>query len=317
MVVYFGGLHNLSPGRRVAWESIMRIGITGATGFIGSALGRHAAEAGHEIVAFSRSGQVNVPWVTDCRTMSPGADFSGCDALVHLGGESLLGWWTRSKKERIWSSRVDLTRSVVDSMARAPSRPSVFVCASGAGWYGSRDDELLDESSARGKGFLSDLCEKWEAEAMRACDQGVRVVTLRTGMVLGREGGAFPLLRRVFGLGLGGRLGDGRQWTSWIHVRDAAATILWALENPRVRGPLNLVSPGPVTNAEFTRTLARHLRRPAFCRAPAFALRLLLREMAGEMLLASQRAVPRAALDLGCHFSFPALDGALGDLLRR
>lgn len=296
--------------------SIMRIGITGATGFIGSALGRHAAEAGHEIVAFSRAGRVEEPWVAESRVMSPEADFSGCDALVHLAGESLLGWWTASKKARIWGSRVDLTLAIVDTLAKAAARPSVLVCASGAGFYGNRNDELLDERSAKGSGFLSDLCEKWERAAMRASELGIRVVTLRTGMVLGADGGAFPLLRRVFRLGLGGRLGGGRQWMPWIHVRDAAGTILWAVENSRVDGPLNLVSPGTVTNTEFTQTLARRLRRPAFCHAPAFALRLLLREMAGEMLLASQRAIPRVAMDLGRHFSFPTLDGALADLAK-
>ena len=227
----------------------MRIGITGASGFIASALGRHAAEAGHQIVAFSRSGRVEESWVAESRAMSPDADFSGCDALVHLAGESLFGWWTASKKARIWSSRVDITRSLVGSLARASARPSVLICASGAGFYGDRDDELLDERSTKGSGFLSDLCEKWEGEAMRAGDLGVRVVTLRAGMVLGADGGAFPLLRRMFRLGLGGRLGSGRQWMPWIHVRDAAGTILWAIENPRVHGPLNLVSPGLVTNA--------------------------------------------------------------------
>ena len=295
----------------------MKIGITGATGFMGSELGRHAAEAGHQIVAYSRSGTVNQPWAGESRRTGADADFSDCDALVHLAGESLLGLWTKARKARIWSSRVDLTRDLVGSLAKSPSRPSVLVCASGAGFYGDREDESLDERSSKGRGFLSDLCLAWETAAMAAASHGTRVITLRTGMVLGAGGGAFPLLRRVFSLGLGGRLGDGRQWTSWIHARDAAALILWAIENARVSGPVNLVSPGPVTNAEFTKTLARHLRRPAFLHVPAFALRLLLREMAAEMFLTSQRAMPRVVTDLGGHFSFPTLDGAFKDLTGR
>jgi uncharacterized protein len=280
----------------------MKIGITGATGFLGSALGALAAGGGHEVVAFSRSGKVERPWVTESRRMADEPDLSGCDAVVHLAGESLMGYWTRAKRDRIWQSRVDGTRHLVAAMERASPRPRILLCASGAGYYGSRGDEVLEESSPKGEGFLSDLCREWEAAAKSAERLNARVVMLRTGMVLGQEGGAFPLLKKVFGLGLGGRLGSGRQWTSWIHVEDHARLMLWALENSAVSGPVNFVAPNPVTNAEFTRVLAQSLKRPAFFHAPAFALRLLLRDMADEMLLTSQRTMPRAALDLGFEF---------------
>lgn len=309
----------------------MRIGITGASGFLGSALGKLAAKAGHRVVAFSRSGKVDKPWVSESRVLRaaqpdkplilnqpqdfPTLDASGCDVLVHLAGEPLLGFWTRRKKDLIWRSRVDLTKAIVAALAQPSPRPRVLLCASGVGYYGSRGDELLDESSARGGGFLSDLCGEWEAAVRGAERQNARVVLLRTGFVLGHGGGAFPLMKRIFRLGLGGRLGDGRQWMSWIHLEDHARLMLWCIENAQVTGPVNLVAPNPVTNRELTATLARCLKRPAFFHAPAFALRLLIREMADEMLLASQRAAPRVALDLGFEFRHTNLAGAFSNLL--
>lgn len=304
----------------------MRIGITGASGFIGSAFARHAAAAGHEIVAFSRSGKVIAPWVTESRrvsdlsaTLSDAADAtkpialeaSGCDALVHLAGESLLGWWSKAKKQRIWSSRVDLTKAVVASLSSAKPRPRIVLCASGAGFYGDREDEQLDESSQRGKGFLADLCGAWEGAARQAERLGARVVFLRTGMVLGDGGGAMKLLKKVFGLGLGGRLGNGRQWMPWIHLEDQARLMLWCIESANVTGAVNHVAPGATTNREFTETLAQQLKRPAFFHAPAFALRLVMRDMATEMFLASQRVRPSVALDLGFTFEHPDLQSAL------
>lgn len=293
----------------------MKIGITGASGFIGSAFGKHAAAAGHEVVAFSRSGAVAAPWVAESRRVSSTLDASGCDALVHLAGESLLGYWTSAKKKRIWSSRIDLTKSIVDSLADAKPRPRILLCASGAGFYGDRGEDQLDESSSRGDGFLSDVCVAWEAAAKHAERLGARVVSLRTGMVLGPDGGALPLLKKVFGLGLGGRLGSGRQWMPWIHIEDQARLMLWCVENAQVTGPVNHVAPGAITNRDFTSALAKALRRPAFFHAPAFALRLLMRDMAVEMLLGSQRVRPSVALDLGFTFRHPDLHSALGPLL--
>lgn len=294
----------------------MRIGITGASGFIGRAFGAFAAASGHEVVAFSRSGRVEEPWVAGSRSfLARGLDASDCDALVHLAGESLLGFWSASKKERIWNSRVEVTQAVAGSLAAGCRQPRVLLCASGTGFYGDRSEELLDESSPRGKGFLSDLCVAWEAAARSAESGGVRVVLLRTGMVLGGGGGAFKLLKRVFGLGLGGRLGGGRQWMPWIHLDDQVRLMLWCIENAHVSGPVNHVAPGLVTNRQFTTALARSLKRPAFFHAPAFALRLLLREMAGEMLLSSQRVRPGVAMDRGFTFRHPDLDCALSSLV--
>jgi len=227
-----------------------------------------------------------------------------------------MGLWTKAKRARISQSRVDLTRDLVTHLStwQSQNRPQVLLCASGIGFYGSRGDKVLDESSPRGSGFLAEICVGWEAAAREAAALGIRVLHLRTGMVLGVEGGAYPLLRRVFRLGLGGRLGCGRQWLSWIHVQDQASLMLWAMENEQVSGGLNLCAPNPVTNASFTRQLARSLHRLAILPVPAFALRLLLCGMADEMLLCSQRAIPRAATDLGYRFAYPELADALTSL---
>ncbi len=300
----------------------MRIGITGATGFLGRHVIRQAQGIGHELVAYSRS-QLGLPVLLAKETltqpkMAPHElPETKLDALVHLAGESLMGLWTKTKRERIWQSRVEMTQGLVSHLGtwKAENRPRVLVCASGAGFYGDRGDEVLDESSPSGAGFLAELCVEWEKAAKEAEKLGMRVVMLRTGMVLGPDGGAFPLLKRVFGFGLGGRLGNGRQWMPWIHVEDAARLILRAVDPDDLRGPINLTAPGAVTNAEFTQTLAKALHRPAFFHAPAFAMRLLLRGMADEMLLGSQRVSPRAATDSGYTFTHPTLAGALASLL--
>jgi len=275
-------------------------------------------------VAYSRS-QLGLPVLLASQTLTqPKASphelpETRLDALVHLAGESLMGLWTKTKRERIWKSRVEFTLGIVRHLGtwNAENRPRVLVCASGAGFYGDRGDDLLDESSPSGAGFLAELCVEWEKAAKDAEQLGMRVVMLRTGMVLGPDGGAFPLLKRVFGFGLGGRLGSGRQWMPWIHVEDAASLILRAVEHDGIRGPINLTAPQAVTNAEFTQTLAQALHRPAFFHAPAFAMRLLLRGMADEMLLGSQRVNPRVATDSGYTFAHPNLQGALQVLLNQ
>ncbi|MFM7604077.1 MAG: TIGR01777 family oxidoreductase [Prosthecobacter sp.] len=300
----------------------MRIGITGATGFLGRHVIRQAQGGGHELVAYTRS-QLGLPVLLASQTLAqpktaPHAlPEAKLDALVHLAGESLMGLWTAQKRERIWKSRVEFTQGLVRHLGnwKAENRPRVLVCASGAGFYGDRGDERLDERSPSGAGFLAELCVEWEKAAKEAETLGMRVVILRTGMVLGPDGGAFPLLKRVFGLGLGGRLGKGRQWMPWIHVEDAARLIVRAVEHDVIRGPINLTAPKAVTNAIFTQTLAQALHRPAFFHAPAFAMRLLLRGMADEMLLGSQRVSPRVATDSGYIFAHPTLDGAFASLL--
>lgn len=298
----------------------MRIGITGATGFIGSHLALLAHSQGNQIIAYSR-GKKTAP-VADKQLQQPrqaphALPETKLDALVHLSGESLMGLWTPEKKDRIWKSRVDFTESLVAHLGtwKEENRPKVLVCASGAGFYGSSGNSPVDESSPRGSGFLADVCAGWEKAPHRAESLGMRVITLRTAMVLGGDGGAFPLLRRVFGLGLGGRLGSGQQWMSWIHIHDAVKIVLKAINTETVSGPVNLCAPGAVTNAEFTQKLASALRRPAFFHAPAFALRLLLRGMADEMLLTSQRVHPRVATELGHEFEHPDVSSAFKALV--
>lgn len=299
----------------------MRIGITGATGFIGRHVIAAARRHGHEVVAYSRGGRLQAEPGLEVLRQPPQAPHAlpetRLDALVHLAGESLMGLWTEAKRRRIWTSRVDFTEKLAQHLRgwRPENRPQILASASGIGYYGNSGAMPVDESAARGGGFLADVCAGWENAALRAEDLGMRVVHLRTSMVLGKDGGAFPLLRRVFALGLGGRLGSGEQWMSWIHVEDEAALILKALETASLHGPLNLCSPGPVTNAEFTRTLAAILHRPAFLHVPAFALRLLIRGMADEMLLSGQRGVPAAATAAGYTFAHPTLAGALESLV--
>jgi uncharacterized protein len=298
----------------------MRIGITGATGFIGSHLALLAHGHGHQIIAYSR-GKKMAP-VADERLLQPkqaphALPETKLDVLVHLSGESLMGLWTPEKQDRIWKSRVDFTEALVVHLGtwKEENLPKLLVCASGAGFYGNSGAETVDESSPRGEGFLADVCAGWEKAAHRAEALGMRVITLRTAMVLGRDGGAFPLLRRVFASGLGGRLGSGQQWMSWIHLHDAVQIILKAITTEEVRGPVNLCAPDPVTNAEFTQKLAAALKRPAFFHMPAFALRLLLRGMADEMLLGGQRVIPRVATEMSYAFEHPDISSALAALV--
>lgn len=297
----------------------MRIGITGATGLIGQALGQQAESKNHEIVAYSRrAAKSGTGKQTRPTTAVNPLPETKLDALVHLAGESLIGLWTQAKRDRIWSSRVDLTRQIVAQLKTwAPeNRPRVLLSASGIGYYGDRGDSVLDENSPRGTGFLADLCGEWEAAAAEAASMGIRVVHLRTGMVLSRHGGAFPLMRRAFSLGLGGRLGKGDQWLSWIHEQDQVGLILWAIEHDTLSGPLNLCSPHPVTNSDYTNQMAAQLQRPAILPLPAFALRSLLPGMAEQMLLSSQRAWPHVATQSGYSFAYPQLSAALAELMK-
>lgn len=299
----------------------MRIGITGATGFIGGHLALWAQGNGHDVIAYTRRSGSFVSVSQETLTQPKEAPYelpeTKLDALVHLSGESLMGLWTQEKRDRIWKSRVDFTEGLVAHLAtwKAENRPQVLVCASGAGFYGNSGDQPVDESAPCGEGFLAEVCAGWEKAARGAEALGMRVVLLRTGMVLGEDGGAFPLLRKVFGLGLGGRLGAGTQGMAWIHIDDAVAIILKAIDTEAVRGPVNLCAPGTVTNADFTRELAKALKRPAFFHAPAFALRLLLRDMADEMLLGGQRVIPRVAGEMSYVFQHPKLAGALAALV--
>lgn len=237
------------------------------------------------------------------------------DWLVHLAGEPVAQRWTAAAKARIRASRVEGTRRLVEALARNSRRPEALVCASATGIYGARGDQWLTENSPPGRGFLAEVAQEWEQQAVAAEALGVRVVRLRMGVVLGRRGGALARMLPAFGLGLGARLGSGAQWMSWIHLEDLAELIAFALQQVRLYGPVNATAPQPVTNAEFTRALAAVLRRPALLRAPALLLRLLLGEMA-TVLLDSQRVRPEAALAAGFRFRRPELGPALAHLLR-
>ncbi|MGE5569250.1 MAG: TIGR01777 family oxidoreductase [Rhodospirillales bacterium] len=278
----------------------MRIAVTGASGFIGRALTAKLAAAGHTVEPLkTRESYVMPP----------------CDAVVNLAGEPIAQRWTPEAKQRIRYSRVEGTLRLVESMARLSPPPAVLVCASAVGYYGSRGDEILRETSPPGQDFLAEVCVAWERAAAQAeSASGIRVVCLRTGVVLGRDGGAFQRMLPAFRLGAGGPLGSGRQWMSWIHLDDLTSLYEFALNESRLRGPVNAVAPHPVTNAEFVRALGAALHRPALIPVPAFVLRLLLGEMAG-VLLDSQRAVPEAAQAAGFEFRYPELGPALSAIL--
>lgn len=293
--------------------------ISGATGLIGARLVAALQGQGQPVRALTRrpesaqglgSGTQVVGW--DGRTATA-AHVSGCSAVVHLAGEPVFGGrLTASRRARILDSRVETTRSFVEALGQTPQeeRPAAFLCASAVGYYGSRGDEPLDEGSASGDGFLADVCRQWEAAARPAEDCGVRVVSLRFGIVLAREGGALAMMALPFRYGLGGRLGDGRQWVPWIHVDDAVGLVLAALRDERYRGPVNVVAPEPARNSELTASLARTLRRPAVIPVPGFALRTALGELSGE-LLGSRRAIPAVALSHAFPFAHRTLDSAL------
>ena len=290
----------------------MLIGVTGATGFIGNRVIDLALRRGHEVVAFTRNPRRTI---AGCEmrifSMETPLDLRGCEAVIHLAGESVFGLWTTAKKRRIRESRVLGTRRVVEAIAALSAPPEVLVCGSAIGFYGDAGDNELTEATPAGTGFLPETCQAWEGVALEATR--CRVVLLRSGIVLGRTGGALRAMRPIFGAGLGGRIGSGQQWMSWIHLDDEARLVLFAIENLDVRGPLNATAPWPVRNADFTRTLARTLHRPAFCRVPAFALRLL-GDFSHE-LLDSKRVVPAAATEHGFGFQFPELEPALKNLL--
>jgi len=291
----------------------VRILVSGAGGLLGSAFAAAREAEGHEVGRLVRrraDGPGLVKWSPSGGVLDPAA-LAGFDALVHLAGKSLSDPWTPHGKKVIRDSRVVGTRVIAEAVARAEPAPRVMVCASAVGFYGSRGDEILDEESAAGRGFLAELCRDWEAAAQPARDAGVRVVSLRLGVVLSREGGALATMLPVFRLGIGGRLGSGRQWMSWVSRDDAVEAIRFAIEREDLEGPVNVVAPEPATNAELTKALGRVLGRPTPFPVPAFVLRLLPGDMAAETVLASQRAVPARLTAGGFAFRFPELETAL------
>jgi len=293
-----------------------RVLVTGVSGPIGTALLSYLECQGARIVRLTRGqakGPDQISWAPG--TPLPPEAVAGFDAVIHLAGESIAGRWTAAKKAAIRDSRIQGTTQLATALAQTSAPPPVFLCASAIGMYGSRGDEVLTEASAPGQGFLADVCREWEAASRIGAAAGIRTVNLRFGLVLSPEGGALAQMRTPFKLGLGGRIGSGEQWWSWVHVDDIAGIVHHTALTPSLSGPVNVVAPGAVRNREFTRVLAAVLRRPALLPAPAFALRLALGEMADELLLASIRVQPAKLQTEGYSFRFSDLRAALEDLL--
>lgn len=301
----------------------MRILVSGSHGLVGAALAESLTADGHTVLALVRSntpGPDEVGWDPEGGAMDAAAlERAAADAVVHLAGENIAaGRWTPEQKERVRSSRVTGTRTIADAIAALERPPRVFVAASAIGYYGDRGDEVLTEDSRPGAGFLADVSRKWEAAAAPAGDAGIRLVNARIGIVLSTQGGALPKFLTPFRLGVGGPFGSGKQWMSWIALGDVVGALRHALDCAALQGPVNLVSPNPVRNRDFARSLGKVLSRPAFLPAPAFALRMIMgSEMADALLLSSQRVEPRRLVKTGFHFGHPDVEEALGSILRR
>ncbi|MDA8081602.1 MAG: TIGR01777 family oxidoreductase [Actinomycetota bacterium] len=298
----------------------MKVLVSGASGFIGSALVAELTLAGHEVYTLGRSSSDDpkkLSWNIESRTGSL-KSIDSLDGVIHLSGESIASKrWTPIQKQKIINSRLEGTDFLIHLLSEANLKPEVFVAGSAVGVYGDRGDEILDESSTPGNGFLSSLTLDWEQRARGAESVASRIALVRTGLVLSNYGGALAKQLPLFKYGLGTILGNGGQYLSWIHLEDEVRAIIHTLTNPEISGPVNLVSPNPVTNREFAKTLAAVLQRPLFLNAPAFVLELALgKEFADEMLLVSQRVTPTALKEAGFEFLFPNLEDALSDLLR-
>ena len=301
----------------------MHVLITGATGFIGTRLCERLAQDGHTLTILARNpdsalGRVTTadrlfPWLPMI-SLAPLRAFDDVDAVVHLAGESIAGRWNADKKHAIMDSRVVGTRNLVGAIEELETRPSVMVSASAVGYYAEQGEDEITEESPAATSFLADVCRAWEHEALQAEPLGVRVVRLRNALVLGPGGGALAAMLPPIKRGLGGPMGNGLQWWPWVHKDDVVGLITYAIENAALDGAVNAASPQPVRQRDFARTLAKLLKRPAFIRAPSFAVKLALGELSAE-LLSSKRVVPRRARDAGYEFRFPELGSALQDVL--
>jgi hypothetical protein len=298
----------------------MNITLTGATGFIGRRLIARLATEPHQLHALSRHTNIKfgdtAVWITKWDPTAedpPPESVANADAIVHLAGEPVAQRWTPEAKRKIRESRVESTQRLVRALSTQPRKPSILVCASAVGIYGSRGDEVLTESSAPGNDYLAEVCQEWENQARAAESLGVRVARIRTGIVLGKGGGALEKMLPPFKAFVGGRIGSGKQWMSWIHLDDLVGIICHALTNP-MSGAFNGTAPSPVTNSDFTSELGRALGRPALFPVPGFALKAMFGEMA-EMLLGGQRVLPRATEAAGYRFQYPQLGPALRNIL--
>jgi len=297
----------------------MRVLISGARGLIGSALAARLQKESHEVVRLVRTKKgddlVSILWNPEGGVVDK-SSLIGFDTVIHLAGENIAARrWSKEQKARIKDSRVKGTRLLSRALAQLEKPPRTFICASATGFYGDRGDEILTETSAPGEGFLAEVCREWEEAAAPAAEKGIRVVNLRTGVVLSNEGGALEKMIAPIKLGLGGKLGSGRQYMSWITLEDEINAISHILTHEQIAGPVNLVSPHPVTNTEFTEKVANFLHRRAFLPVPAFILRLAAGEMADALVLASTRVQPAKLLESGYNFKHPDLDTALPEVL--
>jgi uncharacterized protein (TIGR01777 family) len=291
----------------------VKIAISGSRGFIGSAVAKALGSAGHDVIPIVRAGSAvdgAIAWSAEAANVDT-AKLDGLDAVIHLAGESIQGRWTPGKKARIRESRFKGTRLLAEALAHSAKPPGVFVCASAIGYYGNRGDQILREESGPGEGFLADVVREWEAATEPAAKKGIRVVNARTGIVLGSEGGALAQMLLPFKMGVGGRIGSGQQYMSWIALDDEVGAIQHALTSDRLRGPVNLVAPNPARNAEFTKVLGKVLSRPTIFPLPAFAVKLAFGQMGEELLLWSQRVEPERLASSGYKFRYPDLEGAL------
>jgi uncharacterized protein len=295
-----------------------KILVSGVSGPIGTALLPSLRAGGWSIVRLVRgqaAGKGQISWNPE-EPLSP-EEVSGFDAVVHLAGESIFGRWTAAKKAKIRNSRVNGTTNLAQALAQAEEKPKVFVCGSAIGYYGNRGDEMLREESPAGTGFLAEVCQEWEEATTAAVQSDIRTAHLRTGVVLSPKGGALGAMLLPFKMGLGGRVGDGRQWMSWINVQDMVGAINHILKNDLLQGPVNMVAPKPVTNAEFTKTLASVLSRPAVLPMPAVAVKTVFGEMGEELLLSSQKVEPGKLISSGYPFRYGELRASLEALLKR
>lgn len=297
----------------------MKVLIAGATGLVGTALKRSFGKKGIDSTDLVRtSPNIELPeveWHPNRGEIDAPA-LEGFDAVINLAGENVAaGRWTEEKKKRIRDSRIQGTQLLSETMAKLSRPPRVFLCASATGFYGDRGDEILDEDSAAGKGFLAGVCREWEEATWAASNAGVRVVNLRFGPIFSGEGGMLSKLLTPFRLGVGGKVGSGKQYISWIAMDDVVGAINFALEHEALRGPVNVVAPNAATNLEFTKTLGKVISRPTFFTVPEFAARLAFGEMADEMLLASQRVEPKRLIEAKYQFRYPVLEGALRHVL--
>jgi len=297
---------------------ISRILVSGVSGPIGAALLPPFKTRGYEVTRLVRgavTGEDQIAW-DPAKPISPNA-VSGFDAVIHLAGESIVGRWTDEKKAKIRDSRIVGTAALAQALAQAKDKPQVFACSSAIGYYGDRGNEFLNEHSSPGSGFLSDVCREWEAATKAANDAGIRTVQMRTGVVLSKEGGALGKMLTPFRLGVGGKIGNGQQWMSWIDAQDMVGAIHHILKTDLLQGPVNMVAPKTVTNEEFTRTLASVLSRPALFPLPAFVVKLAFGEMGETVLLGSQRVEPTQLVMSGYPFRFSNLRSSLESILSR